>query len=131
MSKHMTRQDLLALPPSIKVDLAGELLGYSRGHAYNLAKQDKFPVPMRKVGHSYRVLTAPLLKYLGIDESDHSQDTPGSTSSGEADNSRRISSRSYRSASGKPIEEDKVYYVRSLDRMITGAEVLQLLEEAS
>lgn len=128
MSRRMTRQELLALPPTIGVELAGELLGFGRVHSYNLIRQGKFPTPIRTIGQRHRVLTAPLLKYLGLDESDHSQDTPASTSSGETDNSRHISS--YRSASGKLIEPDKVYYVRSLGRAVTGTEVLNMLRES-
>jgi hypothetical protein len=91
----MTRQELLALGqvPTTNIELAGRACGFARQHSYNLAKAGTFPVPVHRIGRRYRVPTAPLLRFLGIepDESDHTDDTPRPTSNGEAVTSRVIS----------------------------------------
>lgn len=42
-------------------------MGISRGHAYALARDGKFPCRVLKLGNSYRVVTSELLALLGID----------------------------------------------------------------
>lgn len=59
--------DLRTLPPTIGLDTAAVLLGIGRTTAQSLARNDKFPVPVLRVGTLYRVPTAPLLHLLGID----------------------------------------------------------------
>ncbi len=91
MVNSMSREDLLKLRTKtvVGVEEAGRALGISRQPAYNQAKAGTFPVPVLRVGHSYRVPTGPLLRYLGVDpdEPDHRPHTPASTSNGEPDNS--------------------------------------------
>lgn len=52
----------------VVVDLvtAGRWLGIGRTTAYRLAELDEFPVPVLRVGHSYRVPTVALLTLLGL-----------------------------------------------------------------
>lgn len=55
-------------PPAVDLLTAAKVLGLGRTKAYELAKRDQFPVPVRRVGTSYRVSVAALLKYLGISD---------------------------------------------------------------
>lgn len=55
-------------PPAVDLPTAAAVLGIGRTKAYELAKRDQFPVPIRRVGTSYRVSVAALLEYLGISE---------------------------------------------------------------
>lgn len=54
----ITLTDLRALPPTIGLDTAARLLGIGRTTAQMLARNDKFPVPVLRVGSQYRVPTA-------------------------------------------------------------------------
>ncbi|GAB3494021.1 DNA-binding protein [Amycolatopsis cihanbeyliensis] len=51
------------------VDLltAGRALGLGRTLAYELAKKDEFPCRVLRLGNSYRVVTADLLRVLGVE----------------------------------------------------------------
>ena len=53
--------------PTISVERAGQMLGIGRSKAYELAQTNKFPVDVLKIGKTYHVLTASLLKALGLD----------------------------------------------------------------
>lgn len=117
--KPLSREELLALPPVIGVEQAGRAIGLHRQRAYHLIQQGKFPVPVHWVGHRYKIPTDPILDFLGVKRPDHSQDTPGSTSSGEADNSRAISPV-------KELEPNKLYRVT-----MTGTEVAEWLAKRS
>lgn len=79
----MSAHDLRDLPPTLGLQKAGELLGFSRQHTYDLAREGEFPVPVHRVRGRYRVPTAPLLRYLGV-ESDHRCDTDRAASNGQA-----------------------------------------------
>ncbi|MBS2966346.1 helix-turn-helix domain-containing protein [Actinocrinis puniceicyclus] len=59
--------DPRTLPPTLDIVTAGRLLGIGRTTAYQLARHGRFPVPVLRVGGSYRVPTAPMLALLGID----------------------------------------------------------------
>jgi excisionase family DNA binding protein len=50
--------------PTISVDRAGELLGVSRGSAYEAVRRGE--VPSIRIGHRVVVPTAALLKLLGL-----------------------------------------------------------------
>jgi hypothetical protein len=63
----MTRAELLALPVVVDLVTAGRALGIGRTRAFELARRGEFPVPVLRVGLTYRVPTAPLLKALGVD----------------------------------------------------------------
>ena len=61
----MTRAELLDLPVVVDLVTAGKVLGIGRTRAFELARRGEFPVPVLRVGHTYRVPTAALL----VDES--------------------------------------------------------------
>lgn len=90
----MTRAELLALPPAVDIVTAGHALGFERTTTYKFNREGKFPVPVLKIGDTFRVPTAPLLRYLGIDpiEPEHRDDTQPATTADEATN-RRTNSR--------------------------------------
>ncbi|GAA4755990.1 hypothetical protein [Gordonia alkaliphila] len=46
---------------------AGNLLGISKSHTYALARADKFPAKVIKIGASYRVVTASLVNLISAD----------------------------------------------------------------
>lgn len=47
------------------VETAAQILGIGRTVAYRLAKDGDFPVPVLRIGHSYRVPVPRLLELLG------------------------------------------------------------------
>jgi predicted DNA-binding transcriptional regulator AlpA len=63
----LTRAELLALPVVIDIATAARALGLGRSTAYELARRDEFPCRVLRIGSSYRVPTADLLRVLGID----------------------------------------------------------------
>lgn len=62
--------ELRRLPPATDIETAGRALGIGRTKAYDLARKNEFPVKVLRVGNSYRVVTADLLRLLGIDQND-------------------------------------------------------------
>ncbi len=65
--------------PTLSVIEAGTLLGISRGTAYSLIREQRFPVTVLRVGHQLRVPRAPLLKLLGIAEEDSQAEADAAT----------------------------------------------------
>lgn len=61
----------------LRTDLptAASVLGIGRTKAYDLARRGEFPVPVLRVGGTYVVPTAPLLRLFGVD--DHPPNTNG------------------------------------------------------
>ena len=60
--------DHLHRPPNVvDIKTAGKALGLSRTRAYELAKRGEFPCRLIRIGESYRVPTAELLRLLGIE----------------------------------------------------------------
>lgn len=57
-------------PPAVDLQTAARVLGLGRTKAYELARRGEFPVPVRRIGTSYRVPVAGLLAYLGISETE-------------------------------------------------------------
>jgi predicted DNA-binding transcriptional regulator AlpA len=57
--------DLHRLPSVVDITTAGKALGLSRTRAYELAKRGEFPCRLIRIGESYRVPTAELLRLLG------------------------------------------------------------------
>jgi predicted DNA-binding transcriptional regulator AlpA len=70
MHSGMTLAELLALPVMVNIDTASRALGLGRSTGYELARRDEFPCRVLRVGSSYRVPTAELLRLLGIDPSE-------------------------------------------------------------
>jgi hypothetical protein len=81
MAVPLSWADAQQLPPTLDVATTARLLGISRTTAYHLAATDHLPVPVLRIGHTYRIPTAPLLTLLGItrpvtDNGTHHEDTP-------------------------------------------------------
>ena len=72
----LTRAELLALPVVIDITTAARALGLGRSTAYELARRDEFPCRVLRIGSSYRVPTADLLRVLGIDLGEQSAPPP-------------------------------------------------------
>lgn len=64
----MTPDELHALPVSVDLVTAGRAFLMGRTKAYELARAGEFPVPVLRLGNSYRVARAHLLQALGLAE---------------------------------------------------------------
>ena len=65
-SPESSQKVLAGLPPTLDVTAAAKLLGIGRTTAYALARQNRLPFPVIKVGRQYRVPTSLLLQLLGL-----------------------------------------------------------------
>ncbi|MEU3182093.1 hypothetical protein [Streptomyces albidoflavus] len=63
----LTSDELLALPAVIDLDTSNKALMIGRSTGYGLAKQGEYPVRVLRLGNAYRVVTADLLKLLGLE----------------------------------------------------------------
>jgi excisionase family DNA binding protein len=63
----LTLAELFALPATVDVTTAARALGLGRSTAYELARRDELPCRVLRVGSSYRIPTADLLRVLGIE----------------------------------------------------------------
>lgn len=63
----LTSDELLTLPVVIDLDTANRALMIGRSTGYGLAKQGTYPVRVLRLGNAYRVVTADLLKLLGLE----------------------------------------------------------------
>ncbi len=63
-----TISQLRSGPPMVSLLAAAAAIGIGRTKAYELAKRDEFPVAVRRVGATYRVPVAELLRFLHADE---------------------------------------------------------------
>ncbi|OCC11479.1 hypothetical protein [Streptomyces sp. PTY087I2] len=66
-TRGLTGDELLALPAVIDLDTSNQALMIGRSTGYGLAKQGKYPVKVLRLGNAYRVVTADLLKLLGLE----------------------------------------------------------------
>ncbi len=64
----MNREELSALPLTLDVRTAGEILGLGRTSSYELIRCGQWPTPVLHLGHSIRIPTTPLLELLGIEQ---------------------------------------------------------------
>lgn len=71
MNNALTLDELRALPATIDLPTAARALGLGRTKAYELAKHDQFPCRVLRIGSTYRIPTAGLLRCLGAE---HAQD---------------------------------------------------------
>ncbi|HKS47405.1 MAG TPA: DNA-binding protein [Amycolatopsis sp.] len=62
----MTQAELLALPVMIDLVTGGRAFGFGRTKTYELARTGQFPVKVLRLGGSYRVATADVLRALGL-----------------------------------------------------------------
>jgi len=63
----MRLSDLASLPVTIDLVTAAQALSIGRSKAYTLVHDGDFPCRVLRVGNSYRVATADLLRLLAID----------------------------------------------------------------
>ena len=70
----MTVADLSALPTVLDLMTAARVLKIGRTTAYALARADEFPCPVIRVGGTYRVPTAGLLRLLRLLEQPESRE---------------------------------------------------------
>jgi hypothetical protein len=63
----LTTEELLALPAVIDLDTANRALAIGRSTGYVLAKHGRYPVKVLRLGNAYRVVTADLLRLLGLE----------------------------------------------------------------
>jgi hypothetical protein len=66
-ARGLTSDELLALPAVIDLDTSNRALRIGRSTGYGLAKQGEYPVKVLRLGNAYRVVTADLLKLLGLE----------------------------------------------------------------
>ncbi|MEV5680361.1 hypothetical protein [Streptomyces sp. NPDC052179] len=66
-ARGLTGDELLALPVVIDLDTSNRALMIGRSTGYGLAKQGEYPVKVLRLGNAYRVVTADLLKLLGLE----------------------------------------------------------------
>ncbi|WHM36005.1 helix-turn-helix domain-containing protein [Streptomyces sp. BPTC-684] len=59
-------RELLALPAVVDLRMAAEVLHVGRTKAYELARHGRFPCPLLRIGKTYRVPTAHLIRLVGL-----------------------------------------------------------------
>ena len=65
----MTHEELAALPTTTTIETAARALGLGRTRAYQLAREDRFPCKVLRIGTTYRVLTADLQRLMSSNDS--------------------------------------------------------------
>ncbi|MBO2461444.1 helix-turn-helix domain-containing protein [Actinomadura violacea] len=60
----MTHEELAALPTTTTIETAARALGLGRTRAYQLAREDRFPCKVIRIGTTYRVVTADLQRLV-------------------------------------------------------------------
>lgn len=63
----LSSAELLALPAAIDLETANLAIGLGRSKGYDLARRDAYPCRVLRLGKQYRVITADLLRLLGIE----------------------------------------------------------------
>lgn len=62
----MTREELLGLPVSVPLDTGNRAFGIGKSHGYELARRGEYPCKVLRIGNAWRVVTADMLRVLGI-----------------------------------------------------------------
>ncbi len=70
MVKALSATELQALPTAVDIVTAGRAFGLGRTKAHELVRAGQFPVPVLRLGNSYRVTRAALLRALGESPAD-------------------------------------------------------------
>lgn len=75
MTRHpsMSVEELQALPVTVDLATAGRAFGMGRTKSHELARAGEFPVEVLRLGRSYRVKRADLLRLCLPDDADASQ----------------------------------------------------------
>lgn len=60
--------EILAWPVTVDLRTAGRAFGVGRDQAYRLARENRFPVPVLRLGRRLRVTRASVMAALGIDD---------------------------------------------------------------
>lgn len=66
MNPGLTVEQVMDLPAMVDLLTAGKALGIGRSKSYELAAAGRFPCPVRRVGATWRIAKADLLKLLSI-----------------------------------------------------------------
>ncbi len=66
LTRQWSAEEVAALPVVIDLVTAARVLNMGRTAAYEAARRGDFPVPVMRVGHRYRVVTAHLRALLGL-----------------------------------------------------------------
>lgn len=69
-----TYREVLDLPVLLSLDASNRVLDISRSKGYPMAKTGTYPVTVLRIGGTYRVRRADLLRYLGIADDATAQD---------------------------------------------------------
>ncbi|MEU7376577.1 integrase [Streptomyces albidoflavus] len=78
----MSVEELLALPVAFSLDVSNRALAVGRTKGFDLARRGEYPVPLIKIGNTYRVSRASLLDLLGVaDNSEAAAVAPAAASS--------------------------------------------------
>ncbi|MEV0660070.1 helix-turn-helix domain-containing protein [Actinomadura luteofluorescens] len=67
--KPMTHEELAALPTTTTIETAARALGLGRTRAYELARENRFPCKVIRIGTTYRVVTADLQRLVSSGQS--------------------------------------------------------------
>jgi len=62
----LTEAQVLALPVTVDLPMAGRAWGLGRTMSYELARAGEFPCPVLPLGRRFRVTKADLMKALGL-----------------------------------------------------------------
>ncbi|GAA1662268.1 DNA-binding protein [Nonomuraea sp. NPDC048892] len=68
MAQALTTKELLALPATVDLPTAGKAFGIGRTKSHELARNGQFPCRVLRVGNTYRVGRADILRCLNIDD---------------------------------------------------------------
>jgi hypothetical protein len=68
--KTLSAAELRDLPTAVDIVTAGRAFGIGRTKSHELARAGQFPVPVLRLGSSYRVTRAALLRALGESPTD-------------------------------------------------------------
>ncbi|MGI5205827.1 helix-turn-helix domain-containing protein [Spirillospora sp. CA-108201] len=60
----MSREELAALPTTTTIETAARALGLGRTRAYQLARENRFPCKVIRIGTTYRVVTVDLQRLI-------------------------------------------------------------------
>ena len=66
MSDTEIKAQLLNAPPTIGLNVGNKALGIGRSTGYSLAKRGDYPCKVLRVGATYRIVTADLLRLLDL-----------------------------------------------------------------
>ena len=64
----MSREELAALPTTTTIETAARALGLGRTRAYQLARENRFPCKVIRIGTTYRVVTADLRRLMASND---------------------------------------------------------------